>query len=493
MALKKNSVSTSGIPADVLFFFDVGGAAGAVVYQCRKCPSKPKQAWKPGYPNLRKHLISCVGQDYMEKFARAKRGQANPLGFEREKFISSRELSVFRWIEWIIMREMPLSESDNPLTREMSQLDPVCSNSLMLYITYLVPLVEAKIADILPLFVGIMFDGWTNISTHYIGIIATFMENGVYYEVLLGCSPPLNEKSYTADEHYALLEAVLSIFGKPITSPSVIIGDNCATNKALADLMKVPLIGCGCHKLNLAVKAYLARRPAIEKTIERVDKIVSQLRNLKAAGALRELTWSSTYKMLHRFLRLDVQARQLDDVDTIRRADAERIKTVMPSLKNFKSVMTDLQKQGQHIGTVHDTFKMMTEDYPELKNYLAADAAISHSPEFEAATVKIINGEQDSLTDREKARVSCFLVREPSEMSETQEADNTRSYACQLRLRKRQRLMPGEDSAKHVLRATRKRLTPVNFEKLLFLKHNRHLWNADMVAQAMKAASAAKQ
>ncbi|KAH7480052.1 uncharacterized protein KRP23_6833 [Phytophthora ramorum] len=117
----------------------------------------------------------------------------------------------------------------------------------------------------------------------------------------------------------------------------------------------------------------------------------------------------------------------------------------MPSLKNFKSVMTDLQKQGQHIGTVHDTFKMMTEDYPELKNYLAADAAISHSPEFEAATVKIINGEQDSLTDREKARVSCFLVREPSEMSETQEADNTRSYACQLRLRKRQRLMPGEE------------------------------------------------
>jgi hypothetical protein len=44
-----------------------------------------------------------------------------------------------------------------------------------------------------------------------------------------------------------------------------------------------------------------------------------------------------------------------------------------------------------------------------------------------------------------------------------------------------------------VLRATRKRLTPVKFEKLLFLKHNRHLWNADMVAQAMKAASATKQ
>jgi cell division FtsZ-interacting protein ZapD len=115
--------------------------------------------------------------------------------------------------------------------------------------------------------------------------------------------------------------------------------------------MGVPLIGCGCHKMNLAVKAYLARRPAVEKAVERVDKVVSQLRNLKAAGALRELTsltpikrnvtrWSSTYQILHRFLRFDVQARQLDDVDTIRRADAERIKSIMASLKNFKSIMT---------------------------------------------------------------------------------------------------------------------------------------------------------
>ena len=81
----------------------------------------------------------------------------------------------------------------------------------MLYITQLVPLVEAKIRETLPTFFGIMFDGWTDVSTHYIGMIATFMENGEYFEVLLGCSPPLNEKSYTAGEHYALLKAVRAI------------------------------------------------------------------------------------------------------------------------------------------------------------------------------------------------------------------------------------------------------------------------------------------
>ncbi|ETM34715.1 hypothetical protein L914_18249, partial [Phytophthora nicotianae] len=87
-----------------------------------------------------------------------------------------------------------------------------------------------------------------------------------------------------------------------------------------------PLIGCGCHKLNLAVKAFLVRRPVMEKTIERVDKVVSQLRNLKAAGALRLLTphcalkrnftrWSSTYKMLESFVIIESSAKELDDID----------------------------------------------------------------------------------------------------------------------------------------------------------------------------------
>ncbi|GMF51052.1 unnamed protein product [Phytophthora fragariaefolia] len=150
---------------------------------------------------------------------------------------------------------MPISEVDNPLTRSMSQLNSVCSNSIMLYITHLVPLVEQKITKRLQIFYGIMFDGWTDLSMHYIAVIATFMGNGVYYEVLLDCSPPLNEKSYTAKEHYALLESVLAIYGKSIKARAVLIGDNCATDKPLADLMNVPLIGCGCHKLNLAIKA----------------------------------------------------------------------------------------------------------------------------------------------------------------------------------------------------------------------------------------------
>ncbi|KAG3120906.1 hypothetical protein PI124_g854 [Phytophthora idaei] len=52
MALNSNAFSTSYIPEEMLFFFDVYVIDETVTYPCHKCPSKPKQAWKTGYSNL---------------------------------------------------------------------------------------------------------------------------------------------------------------------------------------------------------------------------------------------------------------------------------------------------------------------------------------------------------------------------------------------------------------------------------------------------------
>ncbi|KAJ8577291.1 hypothetical protein ON010_g1917 [Phytophthora cinnamomi] len=123
----------------------------------------------------------------------------------------------------------------------------------------------------------------------------------------------------------------------------------------------------------------------------------------------------------------------------------------MPSLNDFRSIMTDLQRKGQHLGAVHDTFGLMMEDYPEFKDYLAADAAIPHSPLFESAVVKIINGETASLTVEEKDQVACFLLPSASVASAAQrsssQSDDKRTYASQLRELKRQRMTPSEEYA----------------------------------------------
>ncbi|KAG3140270.1 hypothetical protein PI124_g12921 [Phytophthora idaei] len=178
--------------------------------------------------------------------------------------------------------------------------------------------------------------------------------------------------------------------------------------------------------------------------------------------------------MLERFLKIEGAAKQLDDVDTIRRADFERIKKNLPTLENFKSVMTELQKKGQQIGAVHETFQLMVEDYPELGDHLAADASISHNPVFESASAKIINRQHELLTNEEKTQVHHFLVRPtPQEPVEGSNAGKRRSYASRLRGRKRQWLTMCEEypdlwfiagtsasaerlfsSVKHVLRST---------------------------------------
>ncbi|ETO69380.1 hypothetical protein F444_14027 [Phytophthora nicotianae P1976] len=150
--------------------------------------------------------------------------------------------------------------------------------------------------------------------------------------------------------------------------------------------------------------------------------------------------------MLERFVSIENAAKELDDIDPIRLADSDRIKEVLPTLENFKSIMTDLQKQGQHIVVVHETFQMIVEDFLEFSDYLAADAEILHNPLFEKACVKIISGRQESLTDGEKAQVSHFLRQpEPQEPALERSTGSKHSYTSLLRDRKRQRLTTSED------------------------------------------------
>ncbi|KAK1935234.1 hypothetical protein P3T76_011000 [Phytophthora citrophthora] len=147
----------------------------------------------------------------------------------------------------------------------------------------------------------------------------------------------------------------------------------------------------------------------------------------------------------------------------------------------------------------------MLEDYPEMKGYLAVDAVISHKPLFESAVVKNINGNHDNLTAAEKNLVKKFLVKPTETEVAPARSGEKRTCASALHERKRQKLTHPDEyadlrliagtsasverlfsSEKRMLSSTRKRLTPVNFENILFLKQNRFLWNAQMVAKAMK-------
>lgn len=63
-----------------------------------------------------------------------------------------------------------------------------------------------------------------------------------------------------------------------------LVGDNCAANKRLANLIGVPLVGCASHHLNLALRDYLA---PFDSELEEVQQLMRKLRTLTQAAKLR--------------------------------------------------------------------------------------------------------------------------------------------------------------------------------------------------------------
>ena len=64
-----------------------------------------------------------------------------------------------------------------------------------------------------------------------------------------------------------------------------LVGDNCATNDAIANLLQKPIIECESHKLNLACKQFLLQHADL---IHSVREAMIELRKLKSSG-LEEL------------------------------------------------------------------------------------------------------------------------------------------------------------------------------------------------------------
>lgn len=112
----------------------------------------------------------------------------------------------------------------------------------------------------LPARFALIFDGWTcdHAATHYLAVSASYMSLEDKPErVLLGFTAFDDETSFTAKNHKRCLKTILQLFGKTWDNVVCFIGDNCSTNKALADLCKLPLVGCAAHRFNLEVQMFL--------------------------------------------------------------------------------------------------------------------------------------------------------------------------------------------------------------------------------------------
>jgi hypothetical protein len=329
---------------------------------------------------------------------------------------------------------------------------------------------------------------------------------------LLAFAPLLDETTFTAENHKVFILSTLDWYHLDVNNLVCLIGDNCSTNGATANLLGVPLLGCRSHRLNLAVEAYIAQFLGPE--VELVSELMSKLSTLKEAGRLRLSTslrpvkrnkthWLGVIKMLQRYERL------LPSIDDSNPEVAEllpspiqrnKIRDQIPKLLDFKDVTESLQRENITIGESQVLLQSLIHSFPEFlfESYIGTTARIVHSRVFEDAIVRIQSGNEHELLQEEKGVVHC-LLRGNNQV----EDDNDVSLSFSERALKRQRLQEAKVSsyvntgfllptsnhverlfsqAKRLFSTKRQSLLPKTLEALIFLKENRQLWNTALVS-----------
>lgn len=430
-----------------------------------------------------------------------------------DSFIDSKSFDIYKWIDWVVMDELELSFCEKDRTRSNTSLAIISSKTLKKYILNLSDAVEAKISEMAssaPAF-SIIFDGWSQDTYHFIGIFITWPKENGFAIHLLAMTPLLDETSLSASSHKELILATLQRYNLRRSRLFCIIGDNCSTNKATADLLGVPLLGCRSHRLNLAVEAYLDI--FLSSELDTVSKLMSKLSTLKEAGRLRLATslrpvrrnvtrWLGSIRMLERFERLRQTIDDTNaDVAVLLPTAAQRIniRRHAGALADFQSVTVSLQRSEATILESELLFQSLIESFPEFpfNNYLSNEAAIVHSPILERAIYKVQSGRETELTMEEERSIRPLMLDKKA----VEEEDGVLSFAD--RALKRQKLQEAATSAfintcfllpttnhverlfsltKRIFSEKRRRLQPLTLERLIYLKENRKLWDLKLVA-----------
>ena len=457
-----------------------------------------KQKKGTGWSNLFAHIQS-VHTDY------------NNIIKEKTKAmftVPAKVNNMTNWIELMVMKNLPLALVDDDMFRKASCYTPVSSNSLKKYMELLCREMEEELRNILPKMFGIIFDGWSEGNDHFIALFACYHQKGETKTPLLAFQPipdydASNETDYqlTAAAHKEFIISTLAFYKRVPEALTFLVGDNCSTNKSLATLCGVPLIGCGSHRLNLAVKTFLE---PFEPILKKIHELMGKLSNIKQAAKLRRATalqpvkrnvtrWSSTFSMIKRFFELEehVDSRDAELIPFIpSRREEQELRNILSDLNVFESVSKKLQEADINLLTQRKLFDAIISKYPQTREYLGSASRIVHSPNFESGICKIIQGNEDLDEDEEEA-----LLQFKNHLIIDGEDDL--SFADQVL--KKQRLSQYQDlsfipptsnlaerffsAASFVMTDLRKSTLPKNLEMIMFLKCNRELWDAKLIAK----------
>ncbi len=474
------------------------------IYVCL-CQKERKQRVGSGYQNLTEHIDRCH-PDWEHLMGETAKGSKSKLSY----FIDTKATNIYGWIDWIVSENLPLNFCEKESSRKYSKLKPVSVETVKKYMELLVGEVENCIRQELPNIFAIVFDGWSEDSTHLIGMFSSFIsDSGLVKKQLLAFTSLLDETDLSADSQSALIVDTLRLYGRDVSNIACVIGDNCSTNKAVANKLKVPFVECASHRFNLAVNSCLR---VYETELDKVSQISKKLRTIKNSANLRRQTklrpvlrnatrWSSTYLMLNRFLELKefIDPMNIELAGIMPTAEELiRVKLLSKEMSNFHSITMQLQRDGISMFDVRLLFDAVIDDHPEMSTYLSFRAGIVHSPDFETGLIKLMrDGESAKLVSEEKISLEKLKLEGTTNYSPQKNLSFAERVLKRAKLQTRtymdvsfisptsnivERLF---STAKFVFSDLRRSLLPQNLEMILFLKLNRDLWDLGLVAKVV--------
>ncbi|GMG17930.1 unnamed protein product [Phytophthora fragariaefolia] len=345
---------------------------------CKACGKCRKHLSGTGYTNLVSHVRSAH-----PKFEVDMRNASAAATGTLVSWVSQKGSNRYAWLRWIVMSNLPLSFCESELTRQFTSLPAVSVDTLRANMESVTRVVERLIGAEMPQKLGFILDGWSHGTEQYLAVYGCYeTPDGPRYP-LLSMAPVMQDEDVrlTAESHMAAIARFLPFFGKTLSDCLFLVGDNCAVNKRLANLMGVPLVGCASHRLNLAVKSHLAPH---EDDLEKVQVLMRKLRTLKQAAKLRaktalapvlrqETRWSSTFAMLDRYVRLRefLSADDEDIADLLpTRAAHRRLEALRDEMKDVESISKKLQSEGLTLLQARDLFDGLLELKPDFASYL---------------------------------------------------------------------------------------------------------------------------
>ncbi len=139
------------------------------VWTCR-CGTKRKKAGF-SYQNLISHMQSA-SPDYFDTLSA---GESLTKTHREQYFATSKSNKCYGWLDFFVNGLLLFSFAEISILHKHIRHKTMCTDTLMKYIVQLTKLVEMKISKVSPKTIALVFDGWSQFSTQYFAVYASFL------------------------------------------------------------------------------------------------------------------------------------------------------------------------------------------------------------------------------------------------------------------------------------------------------------------------------